>query len=592
MAEQKLDNLKIAEVASLTNKQVEEFKQEVSDREPTVNDLEQLIEAEKAGKDREEMIDYLKGMINKKNISEKLQTALDDLSGLEHTIKEVEDLEDTESLKNKDEVEIDQSQIIELIEGTVSELKDYVNENFLYRRQLEEILDAEKAGKNRKTAKRFLEKEIESKGIEEEIKESQEDLERLKKDIKNLKNHFENVAEEYDYSGEQRSKKNQEAANELLEITNSIIQELKDSDNIDNRQELEEKTNEVIQALQNDNYSKVEDALVAISKMGRPNQEEDETEKSEDGSGGDPDEDEQKNEQKTVETQETMQEQDEKLERMKQIVQDIEESEDELEEEMEENSRGPEFEKKKSIAEGLRTSFSDEDIENITVQELQELKREQEHREELISKLKEQGLDEQDLRDSSTSDLEKLFQTSQSMNERQSNFEEPEEEKKSSEELRQEAEEDLEELKGAVKSADFEEETIEEEQGPSTSEKIEGFKQQIKSKFERDTGEESEGMNESEVRNVLENYRELEDKEASVKVAHVMKSYLESKLNVQREMTYRELSERIPTDQNEDMRRLSQFFQKMHKQEYTDSIQIDDVDEVIDNCEAVLDKMG
>jgi len=596
MAEQKLDNLEIAEVASLTNKQVEEFKEEVNDREPTVNDLEQLIEAEKAGKDREDMIDYLKGMINKKNISEKLQTALDDLSGLEHTIEEVEDLEDTESLENKDEVEIDQSQIIELIEGTVSELKEYVNENFLYRRQLEEILDAEKAGKNRKTAKRFLEKEIESKGIEEEIKESQEDLERLKKDIENLKDHFENVAEEYDYSGEERSKKNQEAANELLEITNRIIQDLKDSDNIDNRQELEKKTNEVIQALQNDNYSKVEDALVAISKMGRPDpeadQEEEEKKESEESSGKESDGEEQKNERKTVETQETMQEQDEKLERMKQIVQDIEESEDELEEEMEENSRGPEFEKKKSIAEGLRTSFSDEDIENISVQELQELKREQEHREELISKLKQQGLDEQDLRDSSTSDLEKLFQTSQSMNERQSNFEEPAEDDKSSEELRQEAEEDLEELKGAVKSTDFEEETIEEEQGPSTSEKIEGFKQQIKSKFERDTEDDSEGMNESEVRNVLEKYRELEDKEASVKVAHVMKSYLESQLNVQREMTYRELSERIPTDQNEDMKQLSQFFQKMHKQEYTDSIQIDDVDEVIDNCEAVLDKMG
>ena len=589
MAEQKLDNLEIAEVASLTNKQVEEFKEELEDRDPTVNDLEQLIEAEKAGKDREEMVEYLKGMINKKNVSEKLETALEDLSSLEHTIKEVDDLENTESLDNKDEVEIDQSQIIELIEGTVSELKDYVNENFLYRRQLEEILEAEKAGKNRKTAKRFLEKEIENKGIEEEIKESKEDLERLTKDIENLKDHFENVAEEYDYSGDQRSEKNQEAADELLEITNSIIQDLKDSDSIQNRQEIEEKTNAVIQALQNDNYSKVEEALVALSEMGETDEKSEENQEEVEESGDSDTEPE-----NDVETDEQLGEQDQKLERMKEIVQDIEESEDELQEEIDEQSHGPEFEKKKRIAETLRTGFTDEDIENISVQELQELKRERKHREELISKLQQQGLDEEDLRDSSTSDLEKLLRTSESMNDRQTKFEESSDEpEKSSEELRQEAEEDLEELKGAVKSTGFDEEAIEEDQGPSASEKIEGFKEQIKSKFERDkSGKSSEGMNEKEVRDVLENYRDLDKGEASVKVAHVMKSYLESQLNVQREMTYRELAERIPTDENEDMRELSEFFQKMHKQEYTDSIQIDSIDDVIDNCEAVLNKMG
>jgi hypothetical protein len=571
MSDQQLDNLEIAEVASLTNKQVDEFKEIVEQKDATENDLEQLIEAEKAGKGRDEVVEFLKGMINKNNVEEKLDTALSNLEDLEVTIDEVDQLENSSDLDDQDEVELDQSQIIELIEGTVDELKEYVNENFLYRRQLEEILDAEKAGKNRKTAKRFLNKKIENKGIEEEIKESKEDLQRLKKDIENLHDHFENVADSFDYSSDERDEESQEAANELLEITNSIIQDLKQSDNINNRENLEKKTNEVIQALQNDNYGKVRDALIEISQMGY----EDEGENDE-------------------EAQQKMEEQDEKLERMKEIVDDIQESEEDIQEDLQEQSHGPNFEQKKKLAQNLRTDFSDKDLEEITLQELQELKREQKHREEIIEKLKQSGLEEKDLRDSSTSDLEKLLETSNSMEDRTEKFEEQSDKPdKSAEEIRQEAEQDLESLQGAVSAeSQQQEEQVEEESGPSAKERLGGFTEQIKDRLSSSKEENSDGMKEDKVRRLLEDYRDIEnDQEASVKIAHVMKSYLESQLNVQREMTYRELAERIPTDENEEMRQLSNFFQKMHKQEYTDSIQIDDIDEVIDNCEAVLEKM-
>ncbi|MFB6115970.1 MAG: hypothetical protein ABEK10_00520 [Candidatus Nanosalina sp.] len=567
MAGQKLDNLEIAEVASLTNEQVEDFKEKVQEKEPTVNDLEKLIEAEEAGKDREEVIQYLNGMIKKENVSDKLETASGGLEDLEETIDEIDELEDTEDLDDKEEVELDQSQIIELVEGTVKELKEYVNENFLYRRQLQEILDAEKAGKNRKTAKRFLEKKIENKGIEEEIKESRRDLERLKEDVENLREHFEDYSQDFDFSDDGRSEEDQKAAEELLEITNSIIEDLKDADRIVNKPELEEKTNEVILALQNDDYGKVRDKLIEINEMGREDSEEE-----------------------TKEEKEKLEKQDKKIKRMKEIVSDIESSESQAEEE---EKTDPELEKKKEIADKLNTDYSESDLEQISLDELEELKREQDHREDLIDKLKEKGLDESDLRQSTTSDLEKLLNSSNSMNQNTSKFEEVERsDQKSSEELKEEAEEDLERLQGAVSQTELEENSFEETDGGSAADKIEKFKQEIKNHFEGSSEANTSGMREDEVKDILEKYRGMDKSESSVKVAHVMKSYLESKLNVNREMTYRELADRIPENQNDEMRELSEFFEKMHKQEYTDSIQIENMDEVIDNCEAVLKEMA
>lgn len=569
MAGQKLDNLEIAEVASLTNEQVEDFKHKVDEKEPTVNDLEKLIEAEEAGKDREEVINYLNGMIKKENVSGKLETASEGLEDLEETIEEIDELEDTEDIEEKDEVELDQSQIIELVEGTVKELKEYVNENFLYRRQLEEVLDAEKAGKNRKTAKRFLEKKIENKGIEEEIKESRRDLERLKDDVENLREHFENYSEEFNFQEDERSEKDQEAANELLEITNSIIKDLKEADRIVNRSELEEKTNEVILALQNDDYGKVRDKLIEINEMGRKDSEEE-----------------------TEQEKQKLEQQDEKIERMKEIVSDIETSNQEAGNEGEKEA-DPELQEKKEVAKHLNTDYTEPDLEEISLEELKELKKEQEHREDLIDKLKDKGLDEDDLRQSSTSDLEKLLESSRNVDQTSSRFEEvDEDEGKSSEELKEEAEQDLERLQGAVSQTDLDETEFEETGDGSAVEKIERFKKEIKNRFEGSSESQSGGMREDEVQNVLEKYREMDKSESSIKVAHVMKSYLESKLNVGREMTYRELADRIPENQNDEMRELSEFFEKMHKQEYTDSIQIENMDEVIDNCEAVLKEMA
>lgn len=258
------------------------------------------------------------------------------------------------------------------------------------------------------------------------------------------------------------------------------------------------------------------------------------------------------------------------------------------EEKDEENQK---FEEKKEIAEELDADFSEEELEEIKVDELEELIDEKEHREDLISKLIEAGLDEERLKNSSTSDLEKLVGNVEENNRDESEGTEIEsgegsnESEKSMEEIEEEAEEDIRELQGAV---DSEEENEVKETSQTTQEKIENFKDKIRRKFESEGEEdESPGLSEKKVKELLEGYRELPDTEASIKVAHVMKSYLETQLRVDHELTYGELSEKVPSESN-DMNELSQFFKKMQEEEYRGDINVESIDEIIDTCEEVL----
>ena len=69
--------------------------------------------------------------------------------------------------------ELDATELIGLVEGTVKDLKEYVREHDFSDEQLEQILRAETASNDRKTAKKFLEEKIEN--INNDVNEKNED---------------------------------------------------------------------------------------------------------------------------------------------------------------------------------------------------------------------------------------------------------------------------------------------------------------------------------------------------------------------------------------------------------------------------------
>jgi hypothetical protein len=112
---------------------------------------------------------------------------------------------------------------------------------------------------------------------------------------------------------------------------------------------------------------------------------------------------------------------------------------------------------------------------------------------------------------------------------------------KDKEEMEKEAEEDLQMLMGAGLA-----EGQSEEEG-SHIPGIESLKDQIKGRVSRGTDKKEETddhkeMNSGQVLGLLDEYRELPEKEATVKTAHVMKGYLEYAKKVDRELTYSELA--------------------------------------------------
>jgi hypothetical protein len=156
--------------------------------------------------------------------------------------------------------------------------------------------------------------------------------------------------------------------------------------------------------------------------------------------------------------------------------------------------------------------------------------------------------------------------------------------------MRKEAEEDLEMLMGAVrgkKDGDNEEES----DGEGIKDRVEDLRGQLEDLIHRGGDEESEDtkdINPEEVKELLRDYRSLSREEAAIKTAHVMKGFLEQKLEINRELTYKELAKEMPK-KDEDMEKLSDFFLKMHREQYTGKIEISSTQTFMKICKNALD---
>ncbi len=282
-------------------------------------------------------------------------------------------------------------------------------------------------------------------------------------------------------------------------------------------------------------------------------------------------------------------------------------------------------EEKKALIDKLGLDFDEGKLAEVDIDQLRGLEQEKKERQRLIDELEEFGFDPEQLRESSTEDLKKLRQDvdgspvqeyreilardnvmeiEQQIKQLESpdyqklldmerdgkqrgeliNFLENRIERRKTE-YQEEAEEDLEMLMGAK----YAEENEGEEQQRDPLDGLKNFPEQMKQRWSQISQKESgaeEKKRYEKVRDLLEEYRQLNRHEAAVKTAHVMKGYLEYKLGITRELTYGELADTLENveDPSTDLSTLQEFFEAMQREQYAGQITLE-VDSVIDSAE-------
>lgn len=548
--EDDLGNLDIGKLIDLTGGPINGYKEFLNNNELTKKDLLVLFEAESSGRNRPSVKSFLSRQISRKEVKDFLEIAESDIDELENVIGELKNIEDVGDVSSVEGDNLDQDELVSLIGGTVSELKDFVNSNKLSSEDLINLLESEKKVKDRKTAKEYLRKEIDKRNIADDVSSVEEDLENLKKDLGQLEE--DEMSLESDVGGEsERAEEMIESLEDGLELLEGLPEE--DKTKVDEGTE-EDKADEEEVEEDNDNNSETEDNV--------------------DNDAGDhKDSDKQEEKEDTDENEEETSD---------------EESDDE--ERSDEDNRK---EEKLEVIEDLDVDIPEETLLEMSLRDLKSIKDEKDYRSQLISSLKQFDMEEEHLKNSSTKDLERLYENMRDKHgDEFSDFVKADQEAdKSSKEIREEAEEDLEMLMGASKNPS---EAESEDGKDSPTDKINDLADSIEDKIMelrgKDSGEDEEvsGTDSKNVSRMLEEYQEIDnEREAAVKTAHVMKGYLEFKLGIDHELTYKELAEALPDDKKH-MEELKRFFQKMHREEYLKNVKIHDINNTIDICQEVV----
>ncbi|WEL23048.1 hypothetical protein [Candidatus Nanohalovita haloferacivicina] len=225
-----LEKLEINDISSLTTSSVEEFRSEIESREVPVNDLEILRSAEQSGKNREKVLEIIDRQMEKQKVSQKLGLAEDELEHIEGLMNEVTELESAEFDGDQAE-DVSQEDLLDLVGGTVADIKKYVTENNPSVEVMQTLLNSEKKVKDRKTAKKFLEKKIRQKKVEKDLEKTSEDIEKLESDLETVEK--DSDIDEESENGEQEPETEEEDS-----------EDEEDSDDKENNEEASEEEKE------------------------------------------------------------------------------------------------------------------------------------------------------------------------------------------------------------------------------------------------------------------------------------------------------------------------------------------------------------
>ncbi|MFB6145131.1 MAG: hypothetical protein ABEJ99_01350 [Candidatus Nanohaloarchaea archaeon] len=548
------------EIVKLCEGTVKELREFLDDNLVSRDSLEELLEAEKNGKDRKTARKAIERALDHQQMDEDLAKVEEDVAEIESLLNEIDSTVERKDLPDK--TDLDRKELLEIVGGTVSELKDRINSSNFSEDQLQEILETEEQLKDRKTAESFLGKKIEESEFEKDLEKAEDDLEGMKKEIKALEDESEGLeSDEIEKAVDGIAKIDDEPD----EGESSSVEETSAGETVD-AQEKPDEDKEDIEG--DDEEPEDEDREEKEDKDDYKK----ETEDTEDDEEADQD--------SSNDSEEVEENSEEEENEDKDSSEEGEGSDREDDEENQKEDELSEMEKKKDILEDLEVDLSDDELDEIPLEQLQSLKDEKKKRQRLINNLS-STFDEDMLRQASTADLEKLREEADI-------DEEPE---KDDEEIRKEAQEDLKMLMGAVKDKEENEEDDEDEENDTGSlrSKITGI---LNRSDDENDEEEEDGFNDDKVLELLEEYRDLEGREAAIKVAHIMKGYLEYSEEIEREMTYSELADAVENEDGDSMDVLVKFFRRMHIDQYTGDIKTDDIENVINASEDVVKELS
>lgn len=483
--------------------------------------------------------------------------------------------------------EIDEKDLVRIIGGTIEEMKDFVEERNPDRQLLKKLLEDEKIAKDRKTAKEYLRNKIKEREVGGEFEKAQKEMEDVQNTLERIK---EEEIGERDFTGDEADDINSVEEIDLLEGSYKDVEDFLKERNptVEKAEELrqgEEKAQDRKKvktllekfARQKKLYKDIKNAEYHIGKI-----KEDfaEIEEESEYISGDlkvtKPHDAVKDEHADHEVSENSKTDDDSKE-------DGDES-SEIEDEEEDSNR---LEEKKALLEQLDVDMGEDKLREIDIEQLEELSDEKSERQRLIEDLEEIGMEEEDLKDSSTEDLRKL---SEEMVEEDSTSND-ESEVKDEEKIEEEAEEDLEMLMGSSQNSSSE---------SDDSDPLDQLKD-IKDKFKdawntpkRESKDEEEGIDGEKVIGLLDQYEDLPEKEQAIKTAHVMKGYLEYQMNIEREMTYEELAETLENveDNSDNLEILKMFFESMAEDEYLDRIEVENMEQVNFSSREIVEELG
>jgi len=252
------------EAQELLKKDIEDFKQSVRDEQLRKKDLKELYSLEKSGKERENFLNFLVRYGKEEKVLRELDGFLDQVSRVDTALERM--VEDES--KNLD--------LEDTTDKTVKELKEYVKNNHLSKEELEAILESEKERKDRKTAKKYLEKELEDSSSLISSSEVKKAISNVENKVKSFKKDFiyhpevfnlDNIEKEFEAHSEEQKDERDNDLEELVELTGNLVKNLKKSDNLENRGEMKELINNAILALESDNFDKFKDKIKRLNEL-------------------------------------------------------------------------------------------------------------------------------------------------------------------------------------------------------------------------------------------------------------------------------------------------------------------------------------
>lgn len=152
-----MESEELDQVISKSKNDIEEI---ISNEDLTVDDLEQLLGAEKEDKNRKTVKKLLENVILSKKLLKMIERNNGSFENINSIQSNLDDLEDIKKLNNLDS-NYNKVKAIDKLFGTVKEFKDYANDLDLDSNEAELLLKVEISGKNRKGVKDYLKNKIE-----------------------------------------------------------------------------------------------------------------------------------------------------------------------------------------------------------------------------------------------------------------------------------------------------------------------------------------------------------------------------------------------------------------------------------------------